>query len=44
MDRCLVCSEAEVVKLLDFGIARLLEDDGDALTETGLRPMSRPYA
>jgi len=33
-----------VVKLLDFGIARLLEDDGDALTETGLRPMSRPYA
>ena len=35
------------VKLLDFGIATLLEDDADAdlpLTETGLRPMTRAYA
>ncbi|MEL6616881.1 MAG: tetratricopeptide repeat-containing protein kinase family protein, partial [Bacteroidota bacterium] len=33
------------VKLLDFGIARLLEGDpGDALTVTGQRPMTRPYA
>ncbi|OZC02035.1 serine/threonine-protein kinase [Rubricoccus marinus] len=32
------------VKLLDFGIARLLEGDpDDALTLTGQRPMSRPY-
>ena len=30
--------------LLDFGIARLLDDEGEALTETGLRPMTRAYA
>ncbi len=35
------------VKLLDFGIARLLggdEDGASALTEPGVRPMTRPYA
>ena len=35
------------VKLLDFGIARLLDDEHDGaptLTETGLRPMTRAYA
>src|SRR5690606_957460 len=30
--------------LLDSGIARLLGDEGEALTETGLRPMTRAYA
>lgn len=33
------------VKLLDFGIGKLLEDDGDAgLTRTGLLPMTPAYA
>ena len=32
------------VKLLDFGIARLLEGDDDGLTATGQRLMTRPYA
>ena len=35
------------VKLLDFGIARLLGDEDEGatvLTETGLRPMTRAYA
>ncbi|CAN5602234.1 hypothetical protein BH23BAC4_BH23BAC4_00580 [soil metagenome] len=34
------------VKLLDFGIAKLLDEDGegDVLTETGVRPMTRAYA
>ncbi len=33
------------VKLLDFGVARLLDDDAASLrTETGLRPMTRAYA
>ena len=30
--------------LLDFGIARVLEGDGEALTQTGARMMTRPYA
>ncbi len=32
------------VKLLDFGIARLLEHDGPGLTWSGLRPMTPEYA
>ncbi|HIG74831.1 MAG TPA: serine/threonine protein kinase [Bacteroidetes bacterium] len=44
----LVETDAEgtpTVKLLDFGIARVLEGDpDDALTVTGQRPMTRPYA
>ncbi len=34
------------VKLLDFGIAKLLDEDDERtmLTETGLRPMTRAYA
>ncbi|NNF57921.1 MAG: serine/threonine protein kinase [Rhodothermaceae bacterium] len=35
------------VKLLDFGIARLVDDETEGttlLTETGLRPMTRSYA
>lgn len=31
-------------RLLDFGIARLLEDTGDGATDTGLAPMTPAYA
>jgi serine/threonine-protein kinase len=36
--------EKPSVKLLDFGIARLLEHDGPKLTWSGLRPMTPEYA
>jgi serine/threonine-protein kinase len=39
----LVTTDGEV-KLLDFGIARLLEADGPGLTWSGLRPMTPEYA
>ncbi|GAB5535936.1 MAG: hypothetical protein Rubg2KO_21850 [Rubricoccaceae bacterium] len=39
----LVTDEGEV-KLLDFGIARLLEDDDDGLTRTGITPMTPDFA
>jgi serine/threonine-protein kinase len=37
-------TEAGEVKLLDFGVARLLEDDGEATAAGGLGPMTPEYA
>ena len=40
----LVRSENGTVALLDFGVAKLLEDDDDGLTRTGEQLMTRPFA